>query len=55
LDIAGRLILKGSASFVTDVSPEISRAKIARRVGSASAANVVLRLSEATVIHQVVN
>ena len=36
------LISKGSASSVTDVSPSASRARIARRVGSASAENVAL-------------
>ena len=36
------LISNGSASSVTEHSPEASLARIARRVGSASAANVVL-------------
>src|ERR1039458_9186600 len=40
------LIANGSASCVTEASPEISRANIARRVGSASAENVVLSRSE---------
>lgn len=35
LEIAGRLMAKGSASSVTDVSPRASLARIARRVGSA--------------------
>ena len=39
---AGKLISKGSASSVTEHSPERRRARMARRVGSASAANVVL-------------
>jgi hypothetical protein len=39
------LIRNGSANCVTDASPEISRANIARRVGSASAENVVLNRS----------
>src|SRR5487761_956355 len=47
LDTAGRLMSNGSASAVTDASPSASRARIARRVGSASAANVVLRRSAA--------
>ena len=33
----------GLASFVTEVSPRASRARIARRVGSARAENVVSR------------
>ena len=36
------LMSKGSASSVTDVSPSASRARMARRVGSASAENVAL-------------
>jgi hypothetical protein len=36
------LISKGAARSVTDVSPIASRARMARRVGSASAANVEL-------------
>ena len=43
LEMAGRLISNGSASSVTEVSPTASRARMARRVGSASAAKVVLR------------
>jgi hypothetical protein len=39
----GWLIAKGLASYVTDASPVASRARIARRVGSASAANVASR------------
>jgi hypothetical protein len=40
LEIAGWLIANGAASSVTVASPDASRARIARRVGSASAANV---------------
>ena len=47
LETAGRLIVKGLASSVTEASPAASRASIARRVGSASAANVLLRWSGA--------
>ena len=39
------LIANGSASSVTEHSPDASRARIARRVGSARAANVVLSVS----------
>ena len=45
LETAGRLMSNGSASSVTDVSPSASRARIARRVGSARAAKVALRRS----------
>src|SRR5713101_4182230 len=45
LETAGRLMSKGSASSWTEVSPEASRARIARRVGSARAAKVALRRS----------
>jgi len=45
LETAGRLMANGSASSVTDVSPNASRARMARRVGSARAAKVVLRRS----------
>jgi hypothetical protein len=48
------LISKGFASSVTDVSPEARRARMARRVGSASAAKVVLSESFA-VLNIVVN
>src|ERR1700722_10333804 len=41
-DTAGIDISNGSASSVTDVSPSASRARMARRVGSASAENVAL-------------
>ena len=40
------LISNGWASCVTEASPEIRRARIARRVGSARAAKVVLSWSE---------
>ena len=39
-DTAGRLMSNGAASSLTVASPVDSRARIARRVGSASAANV---------------
>jgi hypothetical protein len=39
----GRLMSNGQANSVTDASPTVNRARIARRVGSASAENVVLR------------
>ena len=39
------LMSKGAASSVTLHSPADSRARMARRVGSASAAKVVLRVS----------
>ena len=38
--MAGWLISNGAASSITVASPLASRARIARRVGSASAANV---------------
>jgi hypothetical protein len=45
-EIAGRLTENGAASSFTVASPcSKSRARIARRVGSASAANVWLRAS----------
>lgn len=42
--MAGREMANGSASSVTGESPRASRARIARRVGSASAAKVESRL-----------
>ena len=45
MDTAARLISKGAASSVTEVSPEARRARIARRVGSARAANVAESVS----------
>ena len=54
LETAGRLILKGFASSVTDLSPRDSLPRMARRVGSAKAANVVLSLSVVIVIYQLV-
>ena len=42
LEIAGRLMANGSASSETEASPRARRARIARRVGSARAAKVVL-------------
>jgi hypothetical protein len=46
LETAGKLISKGSANSVTEASPEARRTRIARRVGSARAAKVLLRLSD---------
>jgi hypothetical protein len=46
LVIDGAVIEKGSASSLTDVSPKARRARIARRVGSESAAKVALRGSD---------
>lgn len=43
-EIAGRDMSNGWANSVTDDSPRARRVRIARRVGSASAANVVSRL-----------
>jgi hypothetical protein len=40
LEIAGWLMWNGAANSVTVASPDASRARIARRVGSADAANV---------------
>jgi hypothetical protein len=45
LETAGRLMANGSPSSVTEASPVAKRARIARRVGSARAAKVVLRRS----------
>jgi hypothetical protein len=45
LEMAGKLILNGSASSLTVASPSAKRAKIARRVEFASAAKVWLSLS----------
>ena len=42
----GGVIGNGSARSLTDSSPCESRARMARRVGSARAANVELRLSD---------
>ncbi len=42
-EIAGCDISNGSASSITDASPEARRDRIARRVGSASAAKVASR------------
>src|SRR5207237_9588761 len=47
LETAWTLIGNGSASSFTDASPSTSRARIARRVGSASAAKVAGRGSAA--------
>lgn len=43
LETAGELIANGSASSVTELSPKLNRARMARRVGSARAASVALR------------
>ena len=48
-ETAGRLMAKGSASSLTGASPSTRRARIARRVGSASAAKVALSWSLGTV------
>src|ERR1700692_816560 len=45
LETAGMLISNGSASSPTEHSPKSKRARMARRVGSASAAKVVLNPS----------
>ena len=55
LVIAGMVISNGLASSVTEASPEVRRARIARRVGSASAAKTALRLSDAICILPVGN
>jgi hypothetical protein len=47
--MAGPLIANGAASSLTVAGPAESRARIARRVGSARAENVVLRGSAAIV------
>ena len=44
-DTAGRLMAKGLASSVTEVSPSANRARMARRVGSERAENAVSRLN----------
>ena len=41
--MAGCVIANGAASSITVASPEARRARIARRVGSASAENAVSR------------
>ncbi len=46
-EIAGREMSNGSASSVTVASPSLSRAKMARRVGSASAPKIRLSWSVA--------
>lgn len=45
LETAGRLILKGAASSLTDASPCDKRANIARRVGSDKALKTALKAS----------
>jgi hypothetical protein len=42
LEIAGKVMSNGSASSPTVASPSARRSRMARRVGSARAANVVL-------------
>jgi hypothetical protein len=54
-EIAGRLIENGSASSPTVASPSLSRARIARLVGSASAAKITLSRSVATVFNHLSN
>src|SRR5437762_6464820 len=46
LEIAGPLMSNGAESSLTVAGPPVSRARIARRVGSARAANVALSGSE---------
>jgi hypothetical protein len=46
LEIAGWLMSNGAASSITVAWPDASRARIARLVGSASAANVASSSSE---------
>src|ERR1700730_13185375 len=47
-EIAGREIVNGAANSLTVALPEASRATMARRVGSPSAAKIWLRLEAAT-------
>jgi len=47
--------LKGAASALTVFSPRVRRPSIARRVGSANAANVVLRWSDSNLIIWLIN
>ena len=47
--MAGWLMAKGSASSATDASPCASRARMARRVGSARAAKVASRRWEGVI------
>ena len=49
------LISNGSASSVTEQAPDASRARMARRVGSARAANVTLRVSAGMVWARCIN
>src|SRR5260370_36765577 len=53
--MAGWLIGNGLASWVTDASPDARRARMARRVGSASAANVASRRWEVFITTQLYN
>ena len=53
--MAGMLMSNGSASSVTVASPYDRRARIARRVGSARAANVALRWSVGMLFNLLVN
>jgi hypothetical protein len=55
LEIAGRLISNGFANSLTEAEPLASCDKIARRVGSAKAANVALKESTSVMFHQKVN
>ncbi|MNL78865.1 hypothetical protein D3C87_2053520 [compost metagenome] len=55
LETAGRVKSKGLASSVTVASAEASRVRMARRVGSAKAAKVVLRRSADIVLNLLVN
>jgi hypothetical protein len=55
LETACRLIGNGAANSLTVAAPVVSLARIARRVGSASAANTVLSWSAVIVFNQLVN
>ena len=53
--IEGAVIRKGSESSLTDSSPCERRARMARRVGSESAANVALRWSGTYFTHWLIS
>jgi len=55
LEIAGWLIANGAASSLTEASPAASRARIARRVGSARAAKVASRIRSAAALALIYN
>src|SRR6185437_658599 len=54
-EIAGWVIANGSASSITGASPAARRARIARRVGSASAENVASRWRERSIANRLYN